>query len=79
LPEAGEPAGPDERLQTLVHDLRTPLAVVSGFVEMLLGQGEHLAPERRQEYLERVAAAVSEIRELLDDEPRDLQGVPGPQ
>jgi len=57
-----------ERLVTLVHDLRTPLAIVLGFAELLEKRGEELTPTQRQEYIERLAAAAAEIRDLLDAE-----------
>lgn len=58
----------DERLVRLVHDLRTPLTVVSGFCELLERQGDKLTDGQRQEYLQRVSAAAAEMRDILDDE-----------
>lgn len=58
----------DERLVRLVHDLRTPLTVVSGFCELLERQGDKLSDGQRQEYLQRVSAAAAEMRDILDDE-----------
>lgn len=61
-----EPA--EERLVRLVHDLRTPLTVITGFCELLDRQGDRLGEEQRAEYLRRVSAAATELREILDRE-----------
>lgn len=61
-------AATDERLVRLVHDLRTPLTVISGFCELLERQGDKLTDEQRREYLQRVGAAAAEMRDILDDE-----------
>jgi signal transduction histidine kinase len=49
----------------LRHDLRTPLAVVAGFAE-LLGTDRPLGDEDRRDYAERIANAVGDMRALLD-------------
>ena len=56
----------DERIVKLVHDLRTPLTVVSGFAELLERDHAKLTEERRAEYVSRIAAATRELREILD-------------
>lgn len=58
----------DERLVRLVHDLRTPLTVISGFCELLERQGDKLTDEQKTEYLQRVSAASAEMRDILDQE-----------
>jgi signal transduction histidine kinase len=65
------PSDPEARLTKLVHDLRTPLTIVQGFAELLERGGDGLAPERRREYLARVAQASREMKQLLDDERED--------
>ena len=51
-------------ISALSHDLRTPLTVLSGYLEVLrLGRGE---PESRSRYLENCIHKVEEIRELSD-------------
>ena len=50
----------------LVHDLRTPLAVVGGFSELLQRKGDALTPEQRKEYADRIADGVAAMNELLD-------------
>lgn len=58
----------EERLIRLVHDLRTPLTVISGFCELLERQHDKLSDEQRREYLQRVSAAAGELRGILDRE-----------
>ena len=55
-----------DELQTLVHDLRTPLTLVEGFSDLLLRRGDELPAPERDEYVQRIAAAAREMRELLD-------------
>jgi signal transduction histidine kinase len=56
----------DEDLRTLVHDLRTPLTLVSGFSDLLVRRAADLPAPEREEYLRRIADAAREMRELLD-------------
>jgi signal transduction histidine kinase len=63
--------GHDERLVTLVHDLRTPLTIVQGFAELLDRGSATLDQERRAEYLGRIAQAGREMKDILDDERED--------
>jgi signal transduction histidine kinase len=58
----------EERLVRLVHDLRTPLTVITGFCELLDRQALKLTEEQRKEYLNRVSLAAAEMREILDRE-----------
>jgi signal transduction histidine kinase len=55
-----------DELRTLVHDLRTPLTIVEGFSDLLMRRGAELEPAEREEYVQRIAAAARELRELLD-------------
>lgn len=64
----GSQSDADERLVRLVHDLRTPLTVISGFCELLDRQSATLTDEQKKEYLQRVSAAAAELREILDHE-----------
>ena len=64
--EANDPA--EERLVRLVHDLRTPLTVITGFCELLERQKDKLTDEQKSEYLRRVSEAAAELRDILDDE-----------
>jgi signal transduction histidine kinase len=55
-----------DELHTLVHDLRTPLALVEGFSDLLARRGDDLPAAERDDYIQRIAAAAREMRELLD-------------
>jgi signal transduction histidine kinase len=57
---------PEDELRGLVHDLRTPLTLVSGFSELLIRRADDLPPPERNEYVRRIADAAREMRELLD-------------
>ena len=57
---------PEDELRTLVHDLRTPLTLVSGFSDLLVRRAEDLSARERDEYVRRIADAAREMRELLD-------------
>jgi signal transduction histidine kinase len=58
----------DERLVSLVHDLRTPLTIVQGFADLLSRRGATLTEEERNEYVARIAAAANDMKAILDDE-----------
>ena len=62
----GERGAAGDELRQLVHDLRTPLTLVEGFSDLLLRRGAELAPEQREEYVQRIAAAARELRALVD-------------
>jgi signal transduction histidine kinase len=49
-----------------VHDLRTPLTLVSGFSDLLVRRADDLSVPERDEYIRRIADAAREMRELLD-------------
>lgn len=57
---------PEDELRTLVHDLRTPLTLVSGFSDLLVRRADDLSAIERDEYVRRIADAAREMRELLD-------------
>ena len=58
----------DERLSKLVHDLRTPLTIITGFADLLDRQRDKLTDEQRDEYLTRIAAAARDLGSILDAE-----------
>jgi signal transduction histidine kinase len=60
--------GHDERLVTLVHDLRTPLTIVQGFADLLARSSDGLTDDQRAEYVQRIAAAAGEMKAILDEE-----------
>ena len=57
---------PEDELRGLVHDLRTPLTLVSGFSDLLVRRADDLPAPERDEYVRRIADAAREMRELLD-------------
>jgi signal transduction histidine kinase len=59
-------SAPEDELRALVHDLRTPLTLVSGFSELLVRRAGDLPAPERDEYVRRIADAAREMRELLD-------------
>jgi signal transduction histidine kinase len=69
----GAPAGRDseQRMRKLVHDLRTPATVIGGFADLLRRGGDDLAPERRAEYIARIAEGADELRAILDAQRPD--------
>ena len=64
--DGSTPPPRDERLRKLVHDLSTPLSVVSGFAELIEQRGETIDPAQRAEFLANIAAAAREMRAILD-------------
>ena len=50
-----------------MHDLRTPLAIVSGFAELLERRADDLSPDQRAEYLERIRDSAERMSEILDE------------
>jgi signal transduction histidine kinase len=58
-------------LERLRHDIRTPLAVVTGFAE-LLASDRTITEEQRRDYATRISAAATELRRLVDG--ADLSG-----
>lgn len=60
----------DEALALIAHDLRSPLAVVVGYIQLLrrqaAGEGS-VDPERLNPYLERMDTAARQMTALLDE------------
>ena len=59
---------PDEpdALAKLVHDLRSPLTVAEGFAQLLARDEGRLTAEQRADFANRIAAAMADMRALLD-------------
>ena len=56
-------------MRTLVHDLRSPLAIVDGFATLLerdQAGTTALTDDQRADYLARIRAAADDMRRLLD-------------
>ena len=54
----------DDELRRLVHDLRSPLAIVEGFAGLL--DSVELDTAQRADYVARIRAAAVEMSERLD-------------
>jgi two-component system, OmpR family, sensor histidine kinase KdpD len=54
-------------LSAVSHDLRTPLASITGAASTLRSQGEKLAPETRQELLESIADEAERLSRLVSN------------
>jgi signal transduction histidine kinase len=59
----------DEALALLAHDLRSPLAVIVGYVQLLARQASQgrMDPDRLLPYLDRVDVAARQMTTLMDD------------
>lgn len=56
-----------ELVANISHDLKTPLAAISGYTETLLEKGENLSEEERRLYLEISQGSVETMRKRVDD------------
>ena len=60
-----------DELRRIVHDLRTPLAVVAGFAELLERRGDTLTAQQRAEYVARIREGARQMDAILSgDGPR---------
>jgi K+-sensing histidine kinase KdpD len=55
-----------EPLASLLHDLRSPLAVVEVYSGVLERDDGQLSPEQRAEFMRRIRTAAAEMRDALD-------------
>lgn len=64
--ELARPDATRVELARLRHDLRTPLAVVAGFADLLAGE-RPLSEEERRLFASRIAEAAGDLRRILDE------------
>ncbi len=57
----------DELIQTLAHDIRTPLTTVMGFAELLLQRLPDVEPDRAREMLGLVLRSAGAVRMLAEE------------
>lgn len=56
-----------ELVGNVSHDLRTPLAVIHGYIETLMIKKDHLSPEERDKYLNIILASTEKLRKLVNE------------
>ena len=54
-----------ELIANVSHDLRTPLAIMQGYVETMLMKNEHLSHEEREGYLKTVLGSSEKLSNLI--------------
>jgi len=54
-------------LSALSHDLRNPLVAIRGFAEVMQIRGDRLAPERAQEFVERIVSNADRMNRMIGD------------
>jgi signal transduction histidine kinase len=52
-------------LNTVAHELRTPLAAIKGFASAILTFSDRLAPEEHDDYLREISTAVDHMSEMV--------------
>ena len=57
----------DQVLTLVGHELRTPLAIVLGYAELLRARGDDLSPDRLDAFLREIAAGSTRLARLLED------------
>ena len=54
-----------ELIANISHDLRTPLAIMKGYVETLLLKNDSISPEQRKKYLETTLSSGDRLSKLI--------------
>lgn len=49
------------------HDLRTPLSIISGYVETILIKEDKLSPEERKKYLNTILSSTGRLQSLVEE------------
>ncbi|MEX0966530.1 MAG: HAMP domain-containing sensor histidine kinase [Bacteroidia bacterium] len=56
-----------ELIANVSHDLRTPLALMNGYIETLIIKQQSLTHEERKDYLDTVAQSMERMRSMVDE------------
>lgn len=56
-----------ELISNISHDLRTPIASIHGYTELLQAKGQQLSIEEKTEFLDVVLKNIARLRKLVDD------------
>jgi signal transduction histidine kinase len=56
-----------ELIANVSHDLRSPLAIIHGYIETLLIKDEKLSPKERQHYLQIILNGSEKLKNLVSD------------
>lgn len=56
-----------ELVGNVSHDLRTPLAVIHGYIETLMIKNEHLSIEDRKKYLNTIFESTEKLKKLVEE------------
>jgi len=57
----------DEMVASLINELRTPMTSITGYTELLLGEGVGILGETQRQFLLRVQANIERMGRLLND------------
>ena len=49
------------------HDLRTPLSIISGYVETILIKDDKISPEERKKYLNTILSSTGRLQTLVGE------------
>jgi PAS domain S-box-containing protein len=57
----------DALLSTASHELRTPITVIAGYADLLLGKGDGELTEKQRHYIERTKETTTHLTEMIND------------
>ena len=57
----------DSFAHSITHDLRSPLTVITGFVDLLVKQSDKALDEKSRHYLDRISSSAGEMARMLDE------------
>lgn len=56
-----------ELVANVSHDLRTPLAVIQGYIETILIKSDHLSENDRKEYMQTILSSTERLKKLVEE------------